>query len=147
MNDKTMDQIDAILGEKRAWIDALVVENGNQIAGPFRRHVPTADEPRVLCSHPFALVVTEDGCPRWTLQMVDDRTSAMAYHTLKAVTLRLSAEDVASRRDWLAKCEANVKAALTNHGVIKGEVWSADTLAQYNERVREAGKKLEAIGA
>lgn len=134
---------EAVMAERRAWLAALVTETRNRAAGPFVRHVRAADEPAILDSHPFVLVVVDaDGNPAWSFQAHGD-TAAIRFHLFSSPIVYLAAEQVAERRDWLVRAGESIARQVAPG--CAGRVWARTTLSRYDElsrgwsaRMREA---------
>lgn len=138
------DAFAAIEAERVAFLGALITETRNTVAGPFKRHAPKPGDCIALSSHPFVLVITEDGTPRWTYQTLSERGAGCAYHTSAAPVAYLTAEQVAERRDWLGRSATAIKRELSHPGAIVGEVWARDTLRAFDEANRGWADRLRA---
>lgn len=151
VTDPTTDPVlvacEAILAEKRAWLAALITETRNGTVRAFKRHTPAADDCVALTSHPFALVVTEDGAPTWSLQATNPEANgayAMAYHTTRSMVLHLSAKEVVRREAWLSQTADSIRAQLKRPG-IGWQVWAVDTLDAYDALCLRLAKRMQAI--
>lgn len=143
--DPVMQAIEAVLAEKRAWLAALITETRNGKVRAFLRHKPVAGEPVALSSQPFALVVTEDGAPTWSLQE-HSGARAMAFHTARSLVVNLSAAEVVASEPWLQRTADSIRGQLKRPG-IGWQVWAVDTLRAYGDLCVSLAKRLDAIMA